>query len=65
MSRRAARFTKAELNRAIKAAQLAGIAVDRVEIDADGKIVVSSVKATPAPIDKIEEWKAKRHARAS
>jgi hypothetical protein len=40
MGRRASRFNQREVSRALKAAQAAGLAVDRVEIDTDGKIVV-------------------------
>ena len=39
-TRRASRFRAREIARALRAVQAAGGAVDRVEIDPDGKIVV-------------------------
>jgi hypothetical protein len=40
MVRRACKFRQREITRTIKAAQAAGVEVDRVEIDSSGKIVV-------------------------
>lgn len=40
LSRRAAAFTQAEVSRAIRGAKSAGLAISRVEIDAQGKIVL-------------------------
>jgi hypothetical protein len=40
MARRACKFRQREITRTIKAARAAGVEVDRVEIDTDGKIVV-------------------------
>jgi hypothetical protein len=38
--RRASKFRQREITRSIKAARAAGVEVDRVEIESDGKIVV-------------------------
>jgi hypothetical protein len=46
MSRGVLTFKRRDVTRAIKAAQIAGIDVHRVEIDRDGKIIV--VTAEPA-----------------
>jgi hypothetical protein len=43
MARRACKFRQREITRTIKAARAAGVEVDRVEIDTDGKIVVHLV----------------------
>ena len=42
---RAAAFRQADLTRAIRAVQAAGIVVARAEIDANGKIVIVSAAA--------------------
>lgn len=62
MSRRA-RFTQADIRRAAKGAEAAGLAVSRVEIDPDGKIVIVFGQG-PAqePATALEVWRAK-HAR--
>lgn len=48
MSRRPLLFRQADVTRAVKGAQAAGLVVERVEIDANGKIVVSSIRQAPA-----------------
>jgi hypothetical protein len=40
VARRPCKFRQREITRSIKAARAAGLAVDRVEIETDGKIVV-------------------------
>ncbi len=39
MARRACKFRQREITRTIRAARAAGVNVDRIEIDPDGKIV--------------------------
>jgi hypothetical protein len=44
-------FRQRDLTRAIKAARLAGLNVERVEVDKDGKIIVVTGKSeTPADV---------------
>ena len=45
-----ARFTQADVTRAVKGAANAGMRVGRVEIDPAGKIVILSEKVAP-PVD--------------
>ena len=47
---RAARFTQSDLKRAVKGVSSAGFRVVRIEIDANGKIVMHSASATPATV---------------
>jgi hypothetical protein len=59
MSRGVLTFKRSDVIRAIKAAQIAGIDVHRVEIDRDGKIIVVIAEpATAAPQDdpNVNEW---------
>jgi hypothetical protein len=61
MPRRAAMVTQAQITRAVKAVQAAGLVVAKVEIDANGKVVVTSREAAPiAPADEFEAWEAQR-----
>lgn len=53
MARIRARFTAAEVTRAFKGAQNAGVQA-RVEIDLDGKIVVMSAPAESPPLPPLE-----------
>lgn len=63
MTRRAANVTQAEITRVVKAAQAAGVVVGRIEVDADGKIVVTSREAVPVlAVNELDAWRAK-HAR--
>jgi hypothetical protein len=69
MPRHAARFRQADVTRVVKAALAAGLVVDRVEIDADGKIAVVTASAPPPSSTSaadlaVERWREKR-ARAS
>lgn len=61
MTRRAT-FTQAEITRAIKAAQAAGMTVTRCEIGADGRIILTAESAAAAPPDPFAAWKASRGA---
>jgi len=69
MSRRLARATQADVARAIAAVQQKGLKPNRIEIDADGKIVVFLGEQAPTPTDAadaaLERWKARKHARAA
>jgi hypothetical protein len=58
--------TQAQITRAVKAVRAAGLVVAKVEIDADGKVVVTSaVPGAPvAEASPLEKWRAER-ARAS
>jgi hypothetical protein len=66
MPRRAARFTQADVNRATKAAQAAGMAV---ELLPDGIIRLIPIRtgetAAPAPVSAFDEWKARQNANSS
>lgn len=62
MTRRAT-FTQAQLTRAIKAAQAAGLTITRCEISPDGRIVVSTESEAAPPPDPFADWKAARDAR--
>ena len=44
---RSARFKQADLTRAVKGVEAAGIRVGRIEIDANGKIVIIAESAVP------------------
>lgn len=65
MTRRRPLITQAEVTRAVKGAQSAGLKVQRVEIDpVTGRIIVVSGDHLPAkPLDEFEAWKAKDNAR--
>lgn len=63
MSNRRQIFRQADIARALKAALGVGLRVARVEIGADGKIVIVSENATPAPVgpsDDFDKWKAEQ-----
>lgn len=63
------RFKQADVARAVKGATAAGLCVSRVEIDAQGTIVLvlgSPVQKDPAPaLSAYDAWRAKRDARQS
>jgi nitrate reductase NapAB chaperone NapD len=44
MSRRPCTFRQSDVTRALKAAKAAGVEVDRIEIDHDGKLIVVLTK---------------------
>ena len=64
MPRAPARFRQADVTRAVKAAQNAGLTVGRLEVDlANGKVVIvakeeAAAVATAAP--SLAEWRARR-----
>ena len=53
MARRACKFRKREIARVIRAAKAAGVEVDRVEVDSNGKIVVYSGTGGDNPKPKL------------
>jgi hypothetical protein len=57
MSRGPARFQAADVARALKGAAAAGMPVNRVEVDRDGKIVVVIGKAADHNTE-VNEWDA-------
>lgn len=64
MPRAASKFTQADISRALKAVQAAGIEVGAIEIRPDGVLQISRVASAPTPpTDPFETWKAKRDAR--
>jgi hypothetical protein len=48
-------FKQRDVTRALKAAVAAGIRVERIEIDREGKIVISAPSATP--VSAYDAWK--------
>jgi hypothetical protein len=54
LARRARTFKQADVTRALRATVAAGIAVQRIEIDSSGKIVVVAGAAVSAPIDELD-----------
>lgn len=67
MSRRKPLIRQADVSRAVKGAQSAGLKVQRIEIDpATGRIVVVSGEGTPSePPSPFDAWKAKDNARSA
>jgi hypothetical protein len=67
MSRRKPFITQADVSRAVKGAQSAGMKIQRVEIDpATGRIVVVSVDSVPSELSSpFDAWKAKDNARSA
>lgn len=62
MARGHCTFKQRDVTAAVKAVAKAGVAVARVEIDRDGKIVVTTGKAdAEAPQNDFDRWKL-RHA---
>ena len=54
MSRAPSTFRQSDVTRAIKAAVAAGVEIQRVEIDPNGRIVI--VTATEAERREVNEW---------
>jgi hypothetical protein len=69
MTRRASKFRQREITRTIKAARAAGVEVDRIEIDTDGKIVAhlgsggDSPKKRNAADEVLERLDREQHAK--
>jgi acylphosphatase len=65
MTRRPSTFRQADISRAVKAAQTAGLAIGKVEVAPDGTIRVI-VASTPelSPANSFDQWKSK-NARAA
>ena len=63
MSRVKARFTQADVARALRAAEAAAFDVGAVEIDHDGRIrIVRRVEEKSKSPDPFDAWKARRDA---
>ena len=54
MPRRPARFTQAEVVRAVRGVTAAGVVISRVEIEADGKIVVVTDQQSASAQDDLD-----------
>lgn len=64
MSRSSARFTQADVAKALKGALAAGFDVGAVEIGTDGMIrIVHRGKAEENSLDPFDQWKERRNAR--
>jgi hypothetical protein len=74
MSPRPAKFRQADLTRALRAARAAGLEISKVEINADGGIVITNTvgylpavteeSVVPKGLSDYELWKAKRSAKS-
>lgn len=63
MTRRPSTFRQADVARAVKAAQAAGLTIGKVEVAPDGTIrVIIADGNESAPLMPFDQWKAK-HAR--
>lgn len=62
MSRGSCTFKQQDLVRALKGARAAGLQVDRIEIEKDGKIIISTPRGSNTPLNSYDTWKAKRDA---
>jgi hypothetical protein len=56
MPRSPCTFRQSELTRALKGAQAAGIEINRIEIDQDGRIIMLLGTPTAAPLEEPNEW---------
>ena len=64
MARSACTFKQQDVTRALRATLAAGVAVLRVEIDKDGKIILVTAGETPsAPVDDLDRELAEFEAR--
>jgi len=63
---RGARFRQADIARAVKGAKAAGVSVAKIEIDTDGRIVITSeVPREYQPHDEYMTWKQGRGANSA
>jgi len=62
-SRRQVPFYMNDVKRAVKGATTAGLSIARVEIGADGRIVLVTGAPSAEPATPFDAWKAKRDAR--
>ena len=63
---RSSRFRQADISRAVKGAKAGGILVSKIEIDADGRIVITSgVAQGYPPRDEYMAWKQGRGANSA
>lgn len=53
--RRAVTFTQAQVRRAVKAAESAGLRISRVTVKPDGSIMVESGENDPEPVERTRE----------
>jgi hypothetical protein len=60
---RSVRFKQADVQRALRAAKVAGVVVASFRIEPDGAIVVVTKDGAPAERDEYAEWKARWDAR--
>lgn len=63
MARGACTFKQQDVTRALRATLAAGIAVQRVEIDKNGRIIVVTAGEQPAPADDLDQELAEFEAR--
>lgn len=61
-----ATITQAAIERAIRAAQAAGLEVGACEVTADGTVrIIAATKSQDSPADAFEEWEAQDGDRAA
>jgi hypothetical protein len=60
MAARLAPFRQADVKRAVRGAQDAGMTVARVEIEKDGRIVVIAATTDDQTKDDLDKWRATR-----
>lgn len=67
MARRPSPFTQADVSRAVKAVQAAGLGVQAVEVAPGGQIrvIVETGSPAPEPGSPFDQWRAKRDAGAA
>ena len=58
-------FSQTDVKRAVKGARAGGLEVGRVEIDADGKIVLFAKYELSEPPSPFDKWKQNRDARSA
>lgn len=63
MARHRSHFQSRDVTRAVKAALKGGLAVGRVEIEPDGRIVLAAVTEAQTPQSDLDRWIARTDAR--